>query len=82
MVVYGGLRMLLDDYLATRCVEIAVHGDDLAESVGLDVEVPPEAARVAIEVLVAVAVETHGATRVLRGLARRERDTVEALRVF
>ncbi|MBI2711026.1 MAG: maleylpyruvate isomerase N-terminal domain-containing protein [Actinobacteria bacterium] len=82
-VARGTARMLLDDYLRTRVVEIAVHADDLAASVGArPPHLAPEATTVAIEVLVGIARATHGDVAVLRSLTRRERDDVEALRVL
>jgi len=81
--VAGGLVMTLDEYLRTRVVELAVHADDLAASVGVEL-VPPQPATtaVAIDVLVGVARIRHGDMAVLRALARRERGPVEALRVL
>jgi len=81
--VAGGLVLTLDEYLRTRVVELVVHADDLAASVGVEL-VPPQPATtaVAIDVLVGVARIRHGDMAVLRALARRERDTVEALRVL
>lgn len=78
-----GVVLLLDEYLRTRLVELTVHMDDLASSVGLSVpELPREAYRIAVETLVDAAVVKHGYPAVLRALARRERDTVQALRVL
>jgi Mycothiol maleylpyruvate isomerase N-terminal domain len=81
--VAGGLVMTLDEYLRTRVVELVVHADDLAASVAV-APVPPQPATgtVAIDVLVGVARIRHGDLPVLRALARRERDTVGALRVL
>jgi hypothetical protein len=81
--VVGGLVLTLDEYLRTRVVELVVHADDLAASVGVE-PVPPQPATtaVAIDVLVGVARIRHGDLAVLRALARRERDTVGALRVL
>lgn len=81
--VAGGLVLTLDEYLRTRVVELVVHADDLAASVGVEL-VPPQAATtaVAIDVLVGVARIRHRDMAVLRALARRERDTVAALRVL
>lgn len=76
VTVFGSRAMLLDDFLRTRMVEFAVHLDDLGFP-------PPDAALAeAVEVLVAVARHRHGDLAVLRALARRERDTVQALRVL
>jgi uncharacterized protein (TIGR03083 family) len=81
-VMRGMARMTLDDYLPTRIVEMTVHADDLAASVGAEAPDLGDALDVAIDVLVATAIESHGKAAVLRALARRERDAVEALRVL
>ena len=60
-------------YLTTRVVELVVHGDDLASSVGIDWQPPFEAGALAIGMLVQIATEQHGAVEVLRVLARSER---------
>lgn len=79
----GTARMLLDDYLPTRLVEMAVHADDLAVSIGAPTpELAPDVRDVVIGLLVATARERHGDVAVLRALTRRERDDVEALRVL
>jgi uncharacterized protein (TIGR03083 family) len=77
-----GRAMRLDDYLKTRIVEVLVHCDDLAVSVGVPYEPPPTASDVAFDYLLAVARHVHGYVAVLRGFTRRERDRAEALRVF
>ena len=81
--VAGGLVMTLDEYLRTRVVELVVHADDLAASLGVELAPPrPDTCAVAIDVLVGVARIRHGDLAVLRALARRERDPVQALRVL
>lgn len=75
-----GEEMLLDEYLQTRCVELAVHIEDLALSVGADVRAPEAAVAVAAELLFAAARQRHGDGEVLHALARRERDVHDALR--
>ena len=60
-------------YLTTRVVELVVHGDDLASSVGLDWQPSFEAGALAIGLLVQIASEQNGAVEVLRVLARSER---------
>jgi len=77
-----GRVLLLDEYLKTRLVEMAVHIDDLVLSVGLDIDPPDDAVEVAIETLVGAAAERHGSLAVLRALTRSERDAVRALRVL
>jgi hypothetical protein len=81
--VYKDLVLLLDEYLVTRIIELLVHTDDLAVSIGIPTPQPHEAAaRLAIANLVEVALVRHGDTAVLRALTRRERDAVDALRVI
>jgi len=78
-----GRVLLLDEYLKVRLVEQVIHGDDLARSVpGTDAEADPAACRIAIGTLVAAATRRHGQMAVLHALARREADTVQALRVL
>lgn len=86
-----GLALTLDEFLRTRCVEIAVHVEDLELSVGLGPgltaadpvpDVPDDVVGDAIDVLVAAAVARHGPRAVLVALSRRERDHVQALRVL
>ncbi len=77
-----GEEMLLDGYLQTRCVELAVHIEDLALSVGSDCRAPDAAVTIAVDVLVAAARDRHGDQAVLHALARRERDVHQALRVL
>jgi hypothetical protein len=81
--VFNNLVIRLDDYLATRLVELCIHGDDLAVSLGIDPPALPAAATgMAVATLVDLARLRHGDTAVLRALARRERDAVTALRVL
>lgn len=77
-----GEEMLLDAYLETRGVELAVHLEDLALSTDAPRPVPQAALAVAVDVLVAAARERHGDRAVLHALARRERDGQQALRVL
>ncbi|WP_182525497.1 maleylpyruvate isomerase N-terminal domain-containing protein [Nocardioides dongkuii] len=76
-----GEEMLLDDYLQTRCVELAVHIEDLGLSACIPVQAPPAATAIAVELLVAAARARHGDHEVLQALSRRERDDNDALRV-
>jgi hypothetical protein len=71
----------LNDLLITRLMELAVHSDDLAVSVGLPTpDLPTEAADIVASLLVRLAVRRHGLTPVLRGLSRAERapETIAA----
>ena len=80
-VRHQGHTLLLDEYLRTRCVELAVHTEDLALSVGSDVRAPEETVATAVDVLVGAARRRHGDTAVMHALARRERDDRDALHV-
>ncbi|WP_211253274.1 maleylpyruvate isomerase N-terminal domain-containing protein, partial [Glycomyces tenuis] len=46
-----GDAMTLDDFLTTRVVEVAVHGIDLADAVGLPRWTMPETARLIVDLL-------------------------------
>ena len=82
VVVMGGAAMALDDYLETRVIELVVHCDDLAVSVGTTVDIPADAASIAVSHLLEVARQRHGDLALLRAFTRRERDDAAALRVF
>jgi uncharacterized protein (TIGR03083 family) len=69
-------------YLTTRVVELVVHGDDLASSVGIDWQPPFAAGALAIGILVQIATEQHGAVEVLRVLARSERAAPDVFPVL
>ncbi|MEU4585467.1 maleylpyruvate isomerase N-terminal domain-containing protein [Kitasatospora aureofaciens] len=71
---WGAWSLTLDDLLATRTMELAVHADDLAVSVGaLTPELPPGTAESVIVLLTRLAVRRHGQVSVLRALSRAER---------
>ena len=63
-----------DDFLVTRVMEIVVHSDDLAVSVGIEPPTLPEATLgPVLALLVGVALQRHGQAAVVRALSRRER---------
>jgi hypothetical protein len=72
----------LHDYLRTRVVELVVHGDDLAASVGLRYDVASRAADVVLGVCLEMARARSGDLAVLRALVRRERADSDVLRVL
>jgi uncharacterized protein (TIGR03083 family) len=83
IAVRGGLVLTLEQYLATRIVEVLVHTDDLAVSVGVETPAPPPAAAMLAErVLLEMARDKHGDTTVLRAMTRRERSSADVLRVL
>jgi hypothetical protein len=79
--VYGELVLPLDEYLLTRIVELTIHTDDLCASVNRPTPAL-SGMRVTIALLVDAAELRHGEVAVLHALARRERDSVDALRVL
>ncbi|GAA4443079.1 maleylpyruvate isomerase N-terminal domain-containing protein [Phytohabitans houttuyneae] len=79
--LWGPWSMRLDDLLVTRMMELAVHADDLAVSVGVETPpFPPTAVETVVDLLSRLAVRRHGPTAVLRALSRAERapDTITA----
>ncbi|MEV7773673.1 maleylpyruvate isomerase N-terminal domain-containing protein [Kitasatospora sp. NPDC086791] len=72
--IWGPWSLALDDLLATRTMELAVHADDLAVSVGVPTPgLPPETADAVAGLLARLAVRRHGWVGVLRALSRAER---------
>lgn len=66
--------MTTDDYLTTRLVELTVHSDDLAASVGLATpRFPDSAMKAVLDVLTTVAARRHGQAALLRALSRPQR---------
>lgn len=73
--VFEGLAMDLDQYVRTRIVELCIHGDDLAASVGgLEIDLGDDAWRITREVLVELAALRVGNRDLALGLSRRERS--------
>ncbi|MEU8008927.1 maleylpyruvate isomerase N-terminal domain-containing protein [Micromonospora parva] len=74
IVDLGDWGLRIDDFLLTRVVELVVHIDDLAVSLGLPTPaMPPAATRAAITLLSRLAAWRHGSLNVIRVLARQER---------
>ncbi|WP_157248960.1 maleylpyruvate isomerase N-terminal domain-containing protein [Nonomuraea typhae] len=71
---WNGWSLRLDDFLLTRLMEIVVHSDDLASSVGIETpELPEPVIDPVVDLLARLAVHRHGATAVIRTLSRAER---------
>ncbi|MDV9176974.1 maleylpyruvate isomerase N-terminal domain-containing protein [Streptomyces sp. W16] len=71
---WGDWSLELDDLLVTRLMELVVHADDLACSVGLPTpDFPERVTAPVVELLARLAVRRHGVMDVVRGLARAER---------
>jgi hypothetical protein len=79
--IEGGATSL-SDYLRTRVVELAVHADDLAFSLGTDIVMPERVASVTFAAFLDLARARSGDAAVMRAFARRERGDPEVLRVF
>ena len=74
IAVLAGLQMELGEYLKTRLVELAVHGRDLADSVGAEpADAPPGCWEVVAEVVAAVAIQRNEPSAVALCLARADR---------
>lgn len=74
LIPWQGWALTTDDFLTTRLMELVVHGDDLASSVGIPTPSYPEAALVRVfALLTGVAARRHGATAVIRALSRPQR---------
>jgi hypothetical protein len=83
VTVAGDAIMRLDEYLVTRLVELTIHADGLAVSVGLDCpSLPSGALDITLAALLSVARHRHGDLAVLRALSRRERTSGTVLPVF
>jgi Mycothiol maleylpyruvate isomerase N-terminal domain len=84
LLVHGDRPLVVGEYLRTRLVELAIHDEDLRLSLDpgspAPSRLPAAAVGEAVEVLVGAARLRHGDAAVLRALARRERDGVQALR--
>jgi len=77
-----GWALTLDDFLVTRMVELAVHMDDLAVSVGgRAAELPRAAFEPVMALLTGLAARRHGQAALLRALTRVERAPT-AINVF
>jgi hypothetical protein len=73
-IPWQGWSLTTDDFLATRSMELVVHADDLAASVGLPTpEFPASVVEVVVHLLAGVALRRHGQTPLVRALSRPQR---------
>jgi hypothetical protein len=74
VIPWQGWALSTDDFLTTRAMELVVHSDDLAASVGLPTPTFPDtvAAHV-VDLLGGVAMRRHGQAAVVRALSRPQR---------
>lgn len=77
--VFDGVAMHVEDYLDTRLVELTLHLDDLAVSIGRHgIVAQPEVLQHVAGLLGAIAAARHDPLDVLRSLGRRERNPAPA----
>lgn len=70
----AGWNLRLDDYLITRMMELAVHSDDVAVSVGVETPpLPPTVLDPVLDLLTRLSLHKHGQAAMLRALTRKER---------
>lgn len=82
IVDVGDWGLAVDDFLLTRVMELVVHVDDLAVTLGVPTpEMPAAATEATIQLLAQLAAWRHGPLAVVRALARRERapESISAL---
>jgi hypothetical protein len=73
-VPWQGWALTVRDWLVTRKMEIVVHSDDLAASVGLPTpEYPEDVLTPVLALLTGVAVRRHGQAALVRALSRPQR---------
>jgi hypothetical protein len=71
---WGPWAVALDEYLVSRVMELVVHADDLAVSVGVDTpEFPRRVNETAIDLLTRMSLNRHKAIDLVRALSRKER---------
>jgi hypothetical protein len=80
-IPWGPWCLTLCDYLTTRLLEMVVHGDDLAVSVGARAALPEQATGTVLALLTRLAARRHGPEALLRAFTRRERAP-ESIVVF
>jgi hypothetical protein len=74
LIPWQGWALTARDFLVTRLMETVVHSDDLAASIGLPTPDFPDAVMAPVlDLLTVLAVRRHGATALVRTLARPQR---------
>ena len=79
----GGRMLSLDDFCRTRLIEVLLHLDDVAVSVGLPrPDTDRDGPAIVIDILMGITRMLHGDWAVLHALARDERRAVDVFPVF
>jgi hypothetical protein len=74
LIPWQGWALTAHDLMVTRLMELMVHSDDLAASIGAETpQFPDDVVAAVLALLSGVAVERHGQTAVLRALSRPQR---------
>jgi hypothetical protein len=74
LIPWQGWSLTLTDWLTTRKMEIVVHSDDLAASIGVPTpEYPEDVIAPVLALLTGVAVRRHGQAALVRALSRPQR---------
>ena len=74
LLPWQGWALTAHDLMVTRLMEMMVHSDDLAASIGVETpQFPDDVVAVVLSLLSGVAVERHGQTAVVRALSRPQR---------
>jgi hypothetical protein len=74
LIPWQGWSLSVDDFLLTRAMEVVVHSDDLAASVGLETPTfPDDVVGPVLDLLTGLSVRRHGSTAVVRTLTRPQR---------
>lgn len=77
LIPWQGWSLRRDDFLLTRMLEIVVHADDLALSIGVPMPLFPEEVFAPVrDLLMRLSVQRHGQSAVISALTRRERSRV------
>jgi hypothetical protein len=77
------LTMELSEFLLSRVLELVVHVDDLAHSVGIEaLPFEREAIALVCRLGVDIDIQRYGPEAVMRSLFRRDRNSLDALRPF
>ena len=82
LVPWQGWALRRDDFLVMRMMEITVHSDDLAASVGITAPtLPDEVLGPVLALLTRLAVRRHGQSAVVAALSRAERAPPRSTRL-
>ena len=74
LIPWQGWSLTASDFLLTRMMEIVVHSDDLAASVGVETPTfPDDVVTPVLDLLTGLAVRRHGGTALVRVLTRPQR---------